>query len=276
MAVYGYIRLSVARKDKNNPDAPQDSVEVQRAKIEGRASMDGWTVARYFEDPDVSGGTALADRQSGGELLKTLQPGDVVIAARLDRMFRDAADALVTLRDTIKPQGIKLVLLDIGNESVTENGTSKMLFQLLSLFAEWEKDRIGARIRDNKKHLRADGRYLGGPVPFGFRLVERAGEKRLEPDANQQAAIALIHSLEGRMSLRKIAAEVKAKHRVSLSAAMVQRILGNGERVQAVKKAGTGALTRDEAKKIQADMTKRGHNATEIAEELKRRGWHGR
>lgn len=236
MNVYGYIRLSVARKDKTNPDAPQDSVEVQRGKIDGRSLMDGWTVAQYFEDPDVSGGIALAERQGGSALLAALKPGDVVIAARLDRMFRDAADALVTLRDVFKPKGIKLILLDIGNDSVTENGTSKMLFQLLSLFAEWEKERIGARIRDSKKHLRADGRYLGGPVPFGFKLVERAGEKRIEPDANQQAAIALIRSLKGSMSLRKIAAEVKVKHKVSLSAAMVQRILDNGERVQTVTK----------------------------------------
>jgi len=47
-------------------------------------------------------GNSLADRPEGQRLLTALQPGDVVVAAKLDRAFRSAADALETLEELKK------------------------------------------------------------------------------------------------------------------------------------------------------------------------------
>jgi putative DNA-invertase from lambdoid prophage Rac len=54
-------------------------------------------VAEFFTEAGVSGSVPLADRAEGRRLLAALQPGDVVITAKLDRAFRSAADALGTL-----------------------------------------------------------------------------------------------------------------------------------------------------------------------------------
>jgi len=186
--------------------------------------MDGWTVSKYFEDPDVSGGTPLNERPQGKKLLASLKSGDTIIAARLDRVFRDAHDALGVLKD-MKTKGVNLILLDMGVSPVTENGTSRMFFGMLSLLAEWERERIGERIRDSKRHLRADGRYLGGPVPFGFKLVG----KKVVPHPKHQQAIALMQSLRG-TSLRKIAAKVKEEFSMAVSPVLVRRVLANGGR----------------------------------------------
>jgi len=56
--------------------------------------MHGWTIAETFIERGVSGGTPLADRPEGKHLLAVLERGDIVVAPRLDRMFRNAEDGL--------------------------------------------------------------------------------------------------------------------------------------------------------------------------------------
>jgi putative DNA-invertase from lambdoid prophage Rac len=53
----------------------------------------------------VSGSVSLTDRPQGKALLATVKPGDVIITAKLDRMFRSALDALGVLGD-LKAQKI--------------------------------------------------------------------------------------------------------------------------------------------------------------------------
>jgi DNA invertase Pin-like site-specific DNA recombinase len=59
-------------------------------------------------------------------MLAGLKSGDVVIAAKLDRAFRSAGDALKTLED-FKRRGVDLHLIDLGG-SVIKNGNAKFLF----------------------------------------------------------------------------------------------------------------------------------------------------
>jgi putative DNA-invertase from lambdoid prophage Rac len=49
---------------------------------------------------------------------------------------------------------------------VTGNGISKLVFTILSAVAEAERDRI----RDVKSDQRKRKRYLGGVVPFGWKV----------------------------------------------------------------------------------------------------------
>ena len=59
--------------------------------------MKGWKLADVFIEAGVSGSVPLAERPEGRRLLEAVSKGAVVITAKLDRMFRSAADALVTL-----------------------------------------------------------------------------------------------------------------------------------------------------------------------------------
>ena len=76
-------------------------------------------------------------------MLAAVEKGDVIIAPKLDRAFRSAADALTVLEE-LKDQGIGLHLIDLGG-SVTDNGISKMVFTILAAVAEGERDRIRER-----------------------------------------------------------------------------------------------------------------------------------
>src|SRR3954471_3804054 len=92
MAVYGYVRVSTAEQAADD----RSSLETQRRKILAAAELAGLKVDEIIEEPGVSGTAPLANRPAGGPLLARLQSRDCLIVAKLDRAFRNAADALAT------------------------------------------------------------------------------------------------------------------------------------------------------------------------------------
>ena len=193
--VFGYVRVSTAEQANSGL-----SLDTQQQQITGYAMMKGWTIAEFFVEAGVSGSVPLADRPEGQRMLATLQAGDVVITAKLDRAFRSAADALGTL-EQLKDDKIGLHMIDLGGD-VTGNGISKLVFTILSAVAENERDRIRERVRDAKRHRVTQRLYNGGKRPFGFDV--RDG--RLIPNAHEQAALARGKALrEAGTSYRDIA-----------------------------------------------------------------------
>jgi DNA invertase Pin-like site-specific DNA recombinase len=204
MAVYGYTRVSTRKqleiKDKNIEQG--ESLETQQRRIEGYAMSQGLTLDSMFIEKGVSGSVPIRERKEGQQLLALLQPGDVIITPKLDRMFRSALDALGVLAD-LQKAGISLHMIDLGGD-VTGNGISKLVFTILSAVAEAERDRIRERITEVKADQRRRGRFLGGTVPFGF---TRAADDSLQPNPREQAAIGRIKALrDAGESLRAIAA----------------------------------------------------------------------
>jgi putative DNA-invertase from lambdoid prophage Rac len=176
MKVWGYSRVSTAEQATNG-----DSLETQKQQITGYAMMKGWTVSGFFVETGVSGSVPLADRPEGQRLLTAVVRDDVIVAAKLDRMFRSSDDALATLKG-LKAEGIALHLIDLGGD-VIGNGIGKLVFTILAAVAESERDRIRERIRDVKRHLASQGIYGGGKRPFGFDLVDgRVVPNRTEQD----------------------------------------------------------------------------------------------
>ncbi|MDI3304674.1 MAG: recombinase family protein [Burkholderia multivorans] len=229
MATYGYTRVSAIDQ------ADGTSLEEQARKINAIADFRGEKVERIFVDAGVSGSTALEQRPEGKKLAKALKKGDVLICAKLDRAFRDAADALEKMK-TWKQAGIKLILTDMGTEPVTENGVSKLMFTILAGFAEWERERILERINDGRRAKRAKGGFVGGSAPFGFRVVGQGRDAMLEPDPATYPALETIYECaDAGLSLRKIAEIVQMKHACTLSYQAVRRILKDRESERTVE-----------------------------------------
>ena len=216
MAVYGYVRVSTVTQADDG-----ESLKVQRRKIEARAQEQGWTLDQVFVERGVSGGKPFADRRQGQALLDVLAKGDVVIASKLDRMFRSASDALAMMED-FKRQGVGLYLLDLGGE-IGGNGIGAMVFTILAAVAQFERERIAERIAEVKADQRRRGRFLGGAVPFGYKVAKDG--KQLEPVPKEQAAIKRIQRLHrAGKSLRTISQDMESRgHKVSYQG--VKRIL---------------------------------------------------
>jgi putative DNA-invertase from lambdoid prophage Rac len=183
--------------------------------------MKGWHIAEFFIDGGVSGSVPFADRPEGKRLLETAGKGDVIITAKLDRAFRNAADALATLEE-LKDLGVGLHMIDLGGD-VTGNGIGKLVFTILAAVAENERDRIRERIRDVKRHLASQGVYGGGKRPFGYDIVD----KRLVPNPKEQEALARMRALraEGK-PYREIGAQIATAFGVTMSPMTIKRILG--------------------------------------------------
>src|SRR5437899_4763211 len=197
---YGYCRVStLAQADEG------ESLDVQRRKIEGRAMELGVSLERVFVERGVSGSKPMEQRAQGKLLLAAVKAGDVVIASKLDRMFRSATDALRVLEE-FKKRRVSLVLLDMGGD-VTGDGITKLVFTILSAVAAFERERTQERILEAKAAQREQKKFLGGSRPFGYTLG-RDGELQEEP--KEQKAIRLMVKLRDQgKSLRGIADAVE-------------------------------------------------------------------
>jgi DNA invertase Pin-like site-specific DNA recombinase len=216
VTVHGYVRVSTERQADQGV-----SLEEQIRRIEGRAIEQGWQIAEVFVERGVSGSVPLGDRPEGARLLAALQPDDIVIAAKLDRMFRSALDALNVIRD-FQRQRISLWLLDLGGD-VSGDGIARLVLTILAAIAEFERERIGERIRDAKRHQRRSGQYLGGDRPFGWRVGE---DSMLVEDEAERRALADIRALrDAGASLRTIAAKIEQTHGFRISHQGVKRVL---------------------------------------------------
>jgi DNA invertase Pin-like site-specific DNA recombinase len=164
MTAYGYCRVS----DKNEADQ-RTSLEVQERTVRGHAMILGHDNIAVYVDRGISGAVPMSERPEGRKLLPALQHGDILIVPKLDRAFRSALDAL-TVAGQLKERGVKIHILDLGGD-VTE-GMGKMMFTIAAAFAEGERDRIRERIKGAKASEKQKGKYLGGVVPFGYRVGE--------------------------------------------------------------------------------------------------------
>ena len=152
MSVFGYIRVSTTEQAGDD----RTSLDTQRRKIAAAAELSGLSVDQFIEEPGVSGSLPMTGRPEGGPLLDRLVKGDVLICAKLDRAFRNAADALATA-ERLKARKVDLIVADMGSEPVTQNGVSRMFFGMLALVAEFERDRIKERSAEGRIAKRRDG-----------------------------------------------------------------------------------------------------------------------
>jgi putative DNA-invertase from lambdoid prophage Rac len=207
VAVYGYCRVSTLRQASEG-----ESLDVQRRQIEGYCLMHGLAVDEIVVEEGVSGSVPVEARPVGGALFARLQRGDIVIAPKLDRLFRSALDALKVV-ESLKARRVKLHLLDLGGD-LAGNGLSKLFQTIAAAFAEAERERIRERIGRSKADQSARGRYLGGKVPFGFQLGD---DGALVAHEGEQEAIGEMAALMAQgQPLRAIAGAMAAKgHRVS-------------------------------------------------------------
>lgn len=166
MTIYGYCRRS------KDADGGSVSLPAQERTIRGQAyalghDMDAVT---FFTEEGVSGRIPLMDRPEGGRLYRAVQPGDTIIVAFFDRIFRDALDALQTLK-YCQQNDVTLHIMDLGGD-VLNSPFSKAIFTIIAALAQLRREEIAARTVWSKQDQKARGRYLGGAVPFGYRLVD--------------------------------------------------------------------------------------------------------
>jgi len=180
------------------------SLDAQQARIRAWAASGGSSLISVHSDT-LSGGRAANRPGLQLALTEVCQRKGVLVVYSLSRLARSTKDALL-IAERLDKAGADLVSL---SESIdTTNAAGKMVFRMLAVLAEFERDLISERTTSAMAHLRRTGRRISGRVPFGSDLKGKA----LVPNLREQSALKLINTLRLRgLSLRKIARTLTAR-----------------------------------------------------------------
>ena len=193
-----YIRVSTqGQADKGV------SLEAQRAKIEAWCNLNDGELVAVFEDAGISGG-GMAKRDGLQDALKATTKGMALVAYSISRLARNTRDML-DIAERLEKKGADLVSLSERIDTTTASG--RMIFRMLAVLAEFEKEQIGERTRMALAHKKANGEAYCG-APFGFDAI--AG--RLVAVKKESAIVADILKLrESGASLADIANSLNDK-----------------------------------------------------------------
>ena len=141
----------------------EQTTENQRRELEQVAVRAGWEVVQVFEDAGVSGAKRRDQRPAYDALLKAVarREVDLVAAWSVDRLGRSTQDLVAFLED-LRGHGADLYLHQQALDTTTPSG--RALFQMLGVFAEFERAMIQDRVNAGLARARAQGKRLGRPT----------------------------------------------------------------------------------------------------------------
>ncbi len=178
-----YIRTSTAKQEI--------SPKVQLERIQAYCEMKGLDLVEVISEHVSARSKPLHKRPEGSRIKALLDSGIChVVSLKLDRIFRNAADALVTVR-AWTDSGIALHLVDMAGISIDTNSSMGTLFlTMLAAFGEFEANVIRERTAAALRHKKAHGEVYNH-TPYGF----MAEGGKLIPDGSEQAVIARMRDL---------------------------------------------------------------------------------
>ncbi|EGQ9159411.1 recombinase family protein [Vibrio parahaemolyticus] len=98
-------------------------------------------------------------------MIHKLESGDTLVVLKLDRLGRDNIDVQQTI-DALTTKGIKVICLDLPAADLSSS-EGKLMLQMFSAFAEFERNRIRERTQEGLNRAKAKGKKLGRPAAKG-------------------------------------------------------------------------------------------------------------
>jgi DNA invertase Pin-like site-specific DNA recombinase len=178
-----YLRVSTSEQTTAN----------QRRELQVVAKRHGWSVVQVFEDAGISGAKGRNERPALDAMLKAVarREVDMVAAWSVDRLGRSLTDLLDLLRE-LHAKGVDLFLHQQGLDTSTPSG--RAMFQMMGVFAEFERAIIRERVLSGIARAKAEGVTLGRPS--------------LE-DSNAGKVTAIKAALAEKKGIRRIARELQ-------------------------------------------------------------------
>jgi site-specific DNA recombinase len=167
-----------------------NSLDAQReACVSYIQRQPGWSVLPdRYDDGGFTG--ANIERPAFQRLLSDIEAGkiDIVVVYKVDRLSRSLLD-FAKLMERFSAAGASFV--SVTQNFSTADAMGRLTLNMLMSFAEFEREMIGERTRDKIAAARRKGKWTGGVVPLGYRVVD----KRLVVDELEAVVVREVFSL---------------------------------------------------------------------------------
>lgn len=100
------------------------------------------------------------DRPELQKMLESVQPGDIIVIQKLDRLGRSLRD-LINLTEELRKREVGMISLTDNFDTTTSQG--RLFFSIMGALAEFERELITERINDGIRQAKANGKKLGRP-----------------------------------------------------------------------------------------------------------------
>jgi DNA invertase Pin-like site-specific DNA recombinase len=174
-----YLRVSTV--DQTTANQERELLEV--------ATRKGYEIVKVYKDHGISGSKGRDKRPQFDALCRdaTKRQFDVIMAWSVDRLGRSLQD-LVAFLSEIHALRIDLYLHQQGIDTTTPAGTA--MFQMMGVFAQFERSMIQERVRAGLARARAEGTQLGRPKidQKTEEAIRRALNKKDRPGVRKIAA----------------------------------------------------------------------------------------
>lgn len=196
MKTIGYCRVSTLGQAVDGV-----SLDAQRAAIQTWSTNQGHDLVEIYTDEGLSGkNTNRPEFQRALEQVCATK--GILVCYSLSRMSRSLLD-MCAIAEQINKAGGGLASCTEQFDTSTANG--RMIFGILGVLCQWEREMIGERTKAAMQHKKAKGEYCGGVVPYGFRVSDGV----LVPDDHESSIRRRMAFLrDAGQSYRKIADEL--------------------------------------------------------------------
>jgi site-specific DNA recombinase len=155
-------------------DMAFNSLDAQREACEAYLKSqraEGWVLLpTFYDDGGFSGGSMI--RPALARLLDDVKAGlvDVIVVYKVDRLTRSLPD-FAKIVDVLDAAEASFVSVTQAFNTTTSMG--RLTLNVLLSFAQFEREVIAERVRDKIAQSKARGIWMGGTVPYGYRVEDR-------------------------------------------------------------------------------------------------------
>jgi len=167
MKVFLYMRVSSEEQVKHGY-----SLDAQEEALKEFCKKNNHVILGEYRDEGISGRKPYTKRPAMVELLRDLEviKPDIILFTKLDRWFRN-------IKEYYKVQDIldkhKVDWKAINEEYDTSTASGRLYVNIKLSIAQDEADRTSERIKDIQAQQVAQGKVLGGTVPFGYAIEQK-------------------------------------------------------------------------------------------------------
>ena len=176
MAAAAYLRVSSGLQKERG------SIKTQESAVREWAEQRNLDLVQIYRDEAKSGTLRFEERPGSASLLADASRGafDTVVVFALDRLGRDGNDmqpVMLSAMQQLLSRGVQVQCVTADIDTTTPDGRFKLRIE--SALSAHEREKLLDRSKQGMRRKAREGGWLGGGVPYGYRVEGERGDATL-------------------------------------------------------------------------------------------------